>query len=76
MQNRILLVALVAALVDDRCGRHRCRPKDAGRPKITGISHLAVYTSDATATEHFYTVSVGAVKATDPENPRRACATC
>jgi catechol 2,3-dioxygenase-like lactoylglutathione lyase family enzyme len=40
------------------------------RPKITGISHLAVYTSDAAATEHFYTVSVGAVKEADPENPQ------
>jgi catechol 2,3-dioxygenase-like lactoylglutathione lyase family enzyme len=38
------------------------------RPKITGISHLAVYTSDAAATEHYYTVVVGAVKASDPEN--------
>ena len=40
------------------------------RPKITGISHLAVYTSDAAATEHYYTVVVGAVKASDPENPQ------
>jgi catechol 2,3-dioxygenase-like lactoylglutathione lyase family enzyme len=46
-------------------------PKPASvRPKITGISHLAVYTSDAAATEHFYTVSVGAVKMADPENPQ------
>jgi catechol 2,3-dioxygenase-like lactoylglutathione lyase family enzyme len=40
------------------------------RPKITGISHLAVYTSDAAATEHYYTVTVGAVKQPDPENPQ------
>ncbi len=40
------------------------------RPKITGVSHLAVYTSDAAATEHFYTVTVGAVKMADPENPQ------
>ncbi len=38
------------------------------RPKITGISHLAVYTSDAAATEHYYTAIVGAVKLPDPEN--------
>lgn len=38
------------------------------RPKITGISHLAVYTSDPAATEHFYTVTVGAAKLADPEN--------
>jgi catechol 2,3-dioxygenase-like lactoylglutathione lyase family enzyme len=40
------------------------------RPRITGISHLAVYTSDPAATEHFYTVTVGAVKLSDPENPQ------
>jgi catechol 2,3-dioxygenase-like lactoylglutathione lyase family enzyme len=40
------------------------------RPKITGISHIAVYTSDAAATEHFYRDVVGAVKAPDPENPK------
>lgn len=40
------------------------------RPKITGISHIAVYTSDAAATDHFYRVNVGAVKEADPENPR------
>jgi catechol 2,3-dioxygenase-like lactoylglutathione lyase family enzyme len=39
------------------------------RPKILGISHIAIYTSDPAATEHFYTVTVGAVKAEDPENP-------
>jgi len=39
------------------------------RPQITGVSHLAVYTSDASATEHFYTVTVGAAKMPDPENP-------
>jgi len=40
------------------------------RPKITGISHLAVYTSDAAATEHYYTAVIGAVKMPDPENPK------
>ncbi|SPE25421.1 Glyoxalase family protein [Candidatus Sulfotelmatomonas gaucii] len=40
------------------------------RPKITGISHLAVYSSDAAATEHFYTATVGAAKLPDPENPQ------
>lgn len=39
------------------------------RPKITGISHIAVYTSDAAATEHFYRDIIGAVKKPDPENP-------
>ena len=40
------------------------------RPKITGVSHLAVYTSDAAATEHYYVDVVGAVKLPDPENPK------
>ncbi len=40
------------------------------RPKITGISHLAVYTSDPAATEHYYTTALGAVKQADPENPK------
>lgn len=40
------------------------------RPSITGISHLAVYTSDAAATERYYTVTVGAARLPDPENPQ------
>jgi catechol 2,3-dioxygenase-like lactoylglutathione lyase family enzyme len=42
--------------------------KPPARPKITGISHIAVYTSNPTATEHFYLETVGAVKEPDPEN--------
>jgi catechol 2,3-dioxygenase-like lactoylglutathione lyase family enzyme len=40
------------------------------RPQITGISHLAIYTSDPAATDHYYTVIVGAAKVPDPENPQ------
>ena len=40
------------------------------RPKITGISHLAVYTSDAAATDHYYRVILGAAKEADPESAR------
>jgi len=39
------------------------------RPKITGVSHLSVYTSDAAKTEHFYVHDLGALKGTDPQNP-------
>ncbi|HEU5351821.1 MAG TPA: VOC family protein [Terracidiphilus sp.] len=39
------------------------------RPRITGISHIAVYTSDPAATEHYYRDIVGAAKEADPENP-------
>jgi catechol 2,3-dioxygenase-like lactoylglutathione lyase family enzyme len=40
------------------------------RPKITGISHLAVYTSDPAATDHYYRELIGAAKLPDPENPK------
>jgi len=44
--------------------------KPVTRPKITGISHLAVYSSDRAASEHFYREVIGAAKADDPENPQ------
>ena len=40
------------------------------RPPVTGISHMAVYTSNPAATERFYTQALGATKANDPENPK------
>lgn len=40
------------------------------RPKITGISHMAVYTSDPAGAEHFYAEELGAAKEPDPEDPR------
>ena len=39
------------------------------RPRITGVSHLAVYASDPAATDHYYREIIGAAKETDPENP-------
>jgi catechol 2,3-dioxygenase-like lactoylglutathione lyase family enzyme len=69
MQNRFFVVALVAASFVTAASTAAAQTIPT-RPKITGISHLAVYTSDAAATEHFYTVSVGAVKEADPENPQ------
>lgn len=39
------------------------------RPRITGISHLSIYTSDAAKTEFFFVHDLGGVKRTDPENP-------
>lgn len=44
--------------------------KAPARPEITGISHLAIYTSDPAKTDLFYTKTVGAVKLPDPENPK------
>jgi catechol 2,3-dioxygenase-like lactoylglutathione lyase family enzyme len=40
------------------------------RPKITGISHLAVYASDPAAADHYYREIIGADKLPDPENPK------
>jgi catechol 2,3-dioxygenase-like lactoylglutathione lyase family enzyme len=40
------------------------------RPKITGISHLAVYASDPAATDRYYRETLGAAKLADPENPK------
>jgi catechol 2,3-dioxygenase-like lactoylglutathione lyase family enzyme len=37
------------------------------RPPIFGISHMAVYASDAAKAEHFYVHDVGLVKGDDPE---------
>ena len=39
------------------------------RPKITGVSHLAIYTTDAAKTEFFFVHDLGAVKSPDPEDP-------
>jgi catechol 2,3-dioxygenase-like lactoylglutathione lyase family enzyme len=44
--------------------------KPVMRPRITGISHIAVYTSDPAATDHYYTGIIGALKLPDPENPK------
>lgn len=42
----------------------------AERPAITGISHIAVYSADAAATEQFYKDRLGAEKLPDPEDAR------
>jgi catechol 2,3-dioxygenase-like lactoylglutathione lyase family enzyme len=65
MKSRILLSALLIAATASAFAQ-----KGPARPKITGVSHLAVYTSDAAATEHYYMVSLGAAKLPDPENPQ------
>jgi catechol 2,3-dioxygenase-like lactoylglutathione lyase family enzyme len=44
--------------------------KPLKRPRITGISHIAVYTADARATEHYYVDVIGALKLPDPEDPK------
>ena len=65
MRSRIFLGFLLAA-----CSAGMYAQGWKVRPKLLGISHIAIYTSNPAATEHFYTVTVGAVKAPDPENPQ------
>ncbi|MGA3371800.1 MAG: VOC family protein [Terracidiphilus sp.] len=68
MNFRIFAAAFLAALTVAAAAQ---LPDPAiTRPKITGISHLAVYTSDPAAADRFYRVTVGAVKLPDPENPK------
>jgi catechol 2,3-dioxygenase-like lactoylglutathione lyase family enzyme len=38
------------------------------RPAISSVSHIAVYASDPTATEHFYVHDLGATRGPDPES--------
>jgi catechol 2,3-dioxygenase-like lactoylglutathione lyase family enzyme len=38
------------------------------RPPITGVSHIAVYASDPSATERFYVHDLGATRGPDPES--------
>jgi len=66
MQIKLPAFALVALFGVTAAAAQTAPP----RPKIIGISHLAVYTSDAAATEHYYTVIVGAAKLPDPENSK------
>lgn len=42
------------------------------RPRITGISHLCVYSTDMGKTDHFYGTVLGGRKGADPENPAGA----
>jgi catechol 2,3-dioxygenase-like lactoylglutathione lyase family enzyme len=37
------------------------------RPPITGVSHIAIYASHPTVSEHFYVHDLGAAKSADPE---------
>jgi catechol 2,3-dioxygenase-like lactoylglutathione lyase family enzyme len=65
MRSRFLAAALLAALAVAATAQ-----TTPARPRITGISHLAVYTSNPAATDRFYRESVGAAKLPDPENPQ------
>lgn len=62
MIRSLALMALLPATL-------AAQPPAAGkRPAITGISHLAVYSTDAAKTRDFYTRVLGARVGSDPEN--------
>jgi|HubBroStandDraft_1064217.scaffolds.fasta_scaffold10718_3 catechol 2,3-dioxygenase-like lactoylglutathione lyase family enzyme len=67
MQSRTI-AAVSAALLVSAVTVTASAQSATARPKITGISHLAVYTSDASATDHYYAGILGAAKMADPEN--------
>jgi catechol 2,3-dioxygenase-like lactoylglutathione lyase family enzyme len=68
MSSRFFAVASLAAFIVTAAGQMPDKPRT--RPRITGISHIAVYTSNPAATEHYYVDIIGAVKLPDPESPK------
>ncbi len=58
---KTLLLALTAALTLPAFAQ--------SRPPITGISHMCVYAADPAASAAFYTHSLGATPAPDPQDP-------
>jgi catechol 2,3-dioxygenase-like lactoylglutathione lyase family enzyme len=67
MNSRIFVAVLLSSIALSAAAQ-----SSPERPKITGISHLAIYASDPAATEHYYVDVVGAVKQPDPENAKGA----
>jgi catechol 2,3-dioxygenase-like lactoylglutathione lyase family enzyme len=68
MQFRFMVAASLVAFTLTTAAQMPDKP--LMRPRITGISHIAVYTSNPAATEQFYVDIVGAVKQADPEDPK------
>lgn len=54
-------IVLLLGLVSVTCAAQ-------SRPPILGVSHLAVYTSNAAKAEHFYVHDLGFLKGADPES--------
>lgn len=63
-------LALLAALPAALPAAPATAGSGPGRPGITGISHLAVYTSDPAAADPYYREVIGAARLPDPEDPR------
>src|SRR5579863_4555293 len=67
---RLLPIAVFSVFALTLTASAQMPDKPITRPKITGISHLAVYTSDPAATDHYYREIIGAAKMADAENPK------
>lgn len=65
MHSRLFVVAALAAFTVAAAAETA-----PVRPKIAGISHLSVYTSDPAATDHYYREILGAAKEKDPQSPQ------
>ena len=68
MHSRVLATAFFTAFTVTAVAQMPDKPLT--RPKITGISHLAVYTSDPAATDRYYREIIGAARLPDPENTK------
>jgi catechol 2,3-dioxygenase-like lactoylglutathione lyase family enzyme len=68
MPSKFLVAASLVAFTVTAAAQMPDKPLT--RPKITGISHLAVYTSNPAVADRFYREVVGAVKLPDPENSK------
>src|SRR5208337_3226826 len=70
MRCRFIAAAFIAAIAVTAAAQMPDKP--LARPRITGISHIAIYASNPAATDSFYSEIIGAVKLPDPENPKGA----
>jgi catechol 2,3-dioxygenase-like lactoylglutathione lyase family enzyme len=61
---------MVAALMALGVVASQAADAQTARPPITGVSHIAVYTSAPAKTDRFYAHDLGGVKGDDPENPQ------
>lgn len=73
MHPRLLSATLLAAFTLAAAAQSTPARPNPARPKITGVSHLAVYSSDPAAAEHYYREIVGAIRRPDPEDHTGVC---
>ena len=63
-----MLFRFLAAFLAVVSGIAALAQSSPARPAITGISHIAIYTSDPDAADHYYRDMIGAARLRDPEN--------